>query len=321
MIEKPMDVLTAHPVRKGKRRKQAFREDLQSYLHTLGYEMTVEKGQFGSRNVVIGNPESAQYLVTAHYDTCATLPVPNLITPCNFGIYLAYQLFLVLVMFAFTGVGGSVMYLVTKDGGLAFWTAYVLLWVFLALLMAGPANRHNANDNTSGVVTVLEIARALPEAQRGEVCFVLFDLEEAGLLGSASYRKMHREQTNHQIVLNLDCVGDGDEILLFPTGKLRKDKEKMSTLRTLQASFGEKGITLREKGLSIYPSDQASFPYGVGIAALHRSKWAGLYMGRIHTSRDTILEEENVNILRTAILKLFGCGAAEIRKEMQYESV
>ena len=321
LIEKPMDVLTAHPVRKGKRRKQAFREDLQAYLQTLGYEMTVEKGGLGTQHLVFGNPESAEYLVTAHYDTCAALPFPNLITPCNFALYLLYQLLIVAMMFAVVLTGGFLVHLMTNHAFVAFWATYFLLLIFLALLMVGPANRSNANDNTSGVAAVLEIARSLPASQRKQVCFVLFDLEEAGLFGSASYRKAHKKQTDHQILLNLDCVGDGDEILLFPTGKLRKDTEKMNLLCRLETVCGEKSVTLRKKGFSLYPSDQANFPYGVGIAALHRSKWAGLYLGRIHTNRDTVLEEDNVNILRSAIVNLIGGSTEETRKELAHETV
>ena len=45
------------------------------------------------------------------------------------------------------------------------------------------------------------------------------------------------------------------------------------------------------------------FPYGVGICALKKSKF-GLYLGRIHTKKDTVLEETNVNILRSALTSL-----------------
>ena len=65
MIERPIDVLTAHPVRKGKKQKQAFREDVQAYVKSLGYECCVEKGSLGAKNVVIGDPKQAEYLVTA----------------------------------------------------------------------------------------------------------------------------------------------------------------------------------------------------------------------------------------------------------------
>ena len=84
----------------------------------------------------------------------------------------------------------------------------------------------------------------------------------------------------------------------------------MEALRTACGQFGTKSVALQEKGFSIYPSDQANFPYGVGIAAFRRNKWAGLYCSRIHTHKDTILEEENVNILREQMIKIL-CGAAE----------
>ena len=66
-----------------------------------------------------------------------------------------------------------------------------------------------------------------------------------------------------------------------------------------------------EKGFAYYPSDQKQFPYGVGIAAFRRSSWAGLYCSRIHTKKDTVLEETNVNILRAAIVSLITCSAVK----------
>ena len=67
---------------------------------------------------------------------------------------------------------------------------------------------------------------------------------------------------------------------------------------------------VHEKGFSANPSDQANFPYGVGICAL-RKKGKTLYLSRIHTPKDTILEETNVNILRAALITFITCGAAQ----------
>lgn len=302
MIKTPMDVLHVFPVRKTKKQKQMFRDAVIAYAKSLDYPAAVEAGNFGSRNVVIGDPETARYLVTAHYDTCACLLVPNYITPCNpFVFYLTkFAVWFCLILL------GSIMGAV---GGLLMGESWVSLFAALsvlgmvALMLLGPANKNNANDNTSGVVTLLEIARSLPENQRSKVCFVLFDLEEAGLIGSASYRKAHIKETDHQLIVNLDCVGDGDHILLFPTKKLKKDTKKLEPLYKCCGYFGAKSVLVRDKGTSIYPSDQKNFPYGVGVAAFHKGK-AGLYLSRIHTSKDTILEETNVNILRAAIVSM-----------------
>ena len=306
-----MDIDRLYPVRKSKKQKEGFRMDVQRYVNDLGYECSVEKGSMGANNLVIGDPDKAKYLITAHYDTPASIGIPNYITTCSFIPYIVYQIAVVGLFFLVAFVIGFAVMWLTEDTKLTFWAAYVSYFAVLLLMMFGPANRHNSNDNTSGIVTLLETARTLPENQRHKVCFVLFDLEEAGLIGSASYRKKHKKATDDQVVLNLDCVGDGDEIVFFPTAKLRKDEAAMAWLSRVYGKLGVKSIAQRKKGFSHYPSDQANFPKGVGICALRRSKWAGLYLSRIHTAKDTILDETNVNILRAALTTLVSNDAAK----------
>ncbi len=310
MLETPMDVLRQFPVRKTGKQKAAFRVALQSYAQRMGYSYREEKGHFGSRNLILGNPESASYLITAHYDTCAALPFPNLITPCNLFLFCLWQVALSAAIILLAVIAGTAAGMLTQDHPLGFWIGYLCFWMILVMIYVGPANRNNANDNTSGVVTVLEIARTLPENQRKKVCFVLFDLEEAGLIGSSCYRKKHTQEISRQLVLNFDCVGDGDCLMMFPTGRLKKDKNRMAVLETMVGKFGKKTLSIRKRGFSVYPSDQMCFPYGVGICALRKGR-LGLYLSRIHTRRDTVLENTNVNILRAAITSGICCEAAK----------
>lgn len=306
MLARPMDVLTAFPVRKSKAQKQAFRDAVQSYLEKMDYTVTTQQGSFGCRNLIIGDPETAKYLVTAHYDTCAGMPIPNFITPCNLLPYIAYQALLLLGIAIMAFAVGTFALVLTGSDAVCSIVAAATVWLAIGLMLFGPANKHNANDNSSGVVTLLEIARTMPENQRHKVCFVLFDLEEAGLIGSASYRKAYKHASENQLVLNLDCVGDGDYLRMFPTKKLKKDRKKLTSLYKACGYFGKKSLLVHEKGFSIYPSDQSNFPYGVGICALKKKKKT-LYMDRIHTSKDTILEETNVNLLRAAITTFITC--------------
>lgn len=310
MITVPMDILRQYPVRKSKKQKQAFRDDILHYATQLGYPASVEKGSFGSHNVILGDPEKAEYLVTAHYDTCARLPVPNLLTPCNFWAFLGYQLVLLVVIFVPALFISAAAGLITDSFEVGYFLYMALLWASIILMLVGPANPSNVNDNTSGVVTVLETAAKLPPELRKRVCFVLFDLEEAGLIGSSTYRSKHKSASDRQMVLNLDCVGEGDHILLFPTSKLKKDTAKMAALESCCIQQDGKEMQLRRKGFAFYPSDQAQFPYGVGIAALNDS-WAGLYLSRIHTPKDTILDYKNVNLLCTQLIALIGSVASE----------
>ena len=309
MIHTPMDVLHQFPVRKSGNRKQQFRDAVAEYVQKQGYCVTEEKGSFGCRNLVIGDPETASYLVTAHYDTCARLPFPNFLMPENLLIFALHQLALWLGIMLIAVLLGVVVGLTLGE---AFISPVSTMTVFaiLALMLIGPTNWNNANDNTSGVVTLLEILRSLPENQRSKVCFVLFDLEEAGLIGSACYRKAHKAATDRQLVLNLDCVGDGDYIRMYPTKKLKKDRKKLTGLYKACGYFGKKSVVVHEKGFGYCPSDHKSFPYGVGIIALNKHK-AGLYLGKIHTPQDTVLDETNVNILRAALISYISCGAAQ----------
>ena len=243
MLTRPIDILEQFPIRKSKIQKQEFRFAVQLYAEKMGYPVTMEKGSFGACNVLLGDPENARFLVTAHYDTCANMLMPNFITPCNVPVYLLCQLGLVLLialsaimlgiieglfLTAFNRLIGNNL----GDGWIIFLGLVVPslmgfnVIAIVLLLVFGPANKNNVNDNTSGIVTLLEIARTLPENQRHKVCFVLFDLEEAGLIGSASYRRKHKKASDNQIVLNLDCVGDGDHLRMFPTKKLRKKSKK-----------------------------------------------------------------------------------------------
>lgn len=309
MIENPMDVLKLFPIRKNKKQKQAFRDSVQSYVESLGYPVSIETRRFGPSNVVIGNPDTAKYLVTAHYDTPAALPLPNLITPCNVWTFLLYQ-FVIVGMFVLAAIiPGILAGILMNDPEFGSVIGMAVYWVLLAMMMVGPANKSNANDNTSGVVTVLETARSLPEEFRDQVCFVLFDLEEAGLVGSSAYAKKHKKEIKNQFVLNCDCVGDGDELMMFPNKKVKKNTQQITALRELCGSERSKSLALREKGFAYYPSDQKHFPYGVAFAAFRRSKWAGLYCDKIHTKKDTVLDENNVSFLRDKLIKLIVTAA------------
>lgn len=310
MIEKPIDVLQQHPVRKTRKQKKQFLQDIIHYAEKNGYACQIEKGSMGSKNLVIGNPDTAKHLITAHYDTCAALPFPNILFPCNFWMFLVTQIGLSFLLFLPAIAVAVVLSIFVKQHlyiGIAFWGILLLTVLYT---MYGYANRKNANDNTSGVVTLLEIMRSFPVCNRESVCYVLFDLEECGLVGSSSYRSMHKDETDNQIVWNLDCVGDGDNLILFPSRRLKSNESKLSLLNRCSTELATKSVSVRTSGFSFYPSDQKNFPYGVGIAALKNTK-CGLYVGRIHTWRDVILDETNVNILRAAIISAITCDGVQ----------
>lgn len=311
------DLVQQFPVRRSEQQKSDFRKAVTEYAQSLGYSVSQEKGSAKSVNLVIGDPQTAKYLVTAHYDTCARMLMPNFMIPFNLPMFILAQLvtvgLLLLVAFA---VGGAA-WLLGATRRAAYLLGAGVYWVALYLMLFGPANPNNQNDNTSGVITLLELARSLPELHRRKVCYVLFDKEEYGLIGSKSYRLAHKQETEHQIVLNLDCVGDGDALVLIPIGKARKNASLIQALKAASGQYGQKSIAVHDKGIRIINSDQSQFPFGIAIAAFRKSKWIGHYVSRIHTIKDTILDVTNVNTLRAYLSTLIANDAAVIRKEQE----
>ena len=310
MIESPMDVLRNHPVRRSGKQKRSFRDAVQSYAENQGYRVTVESGSLGSRNIVIGDPETARYLVTAHYDTPSAWWVSNRMTPCHLPLLILSQILLAVGLFLPTAAVTLLTAYLMPGTRMWYLTAVVMVWLTFFWMVFGPANPRNANQNTSGVVAVLEMMQSMPRNMRDRVCFVLFDLGELGMVGSGSYRKKHRYAVKIQTVLNLDCVGDGDNIMLFPDENVKQDHRLMELLCAMERSCGDKFIQVRREGFTFFPSDHRNFPRAVGICAL-RGKGRLASVVRIHTFRDKVLDYTNINILRACLVTLISSGAVE----------
>lgn len=292
------EILQNWQVRKTKRQKLAFIEMMQHSIPGLRVE---EGGFVRCRNLVLGDPDTAKLVFTAHYDTCARLPFPNFITPKNFLIYLLYNL---LIAVPFLALMLAVTALLAPRIGVAGLTLGILLGfgAMFYVFIFGPPNPHTVNDNSSGVLTLVEIIRRMSEEERAQCAFVFFDHEESGLLGSARFASRHRKTMKDRLLVNFDCVSDGDTFLFVQSGKARKAYG--AALRAAFAPAGSKDVCFESGWTAFYPSDQMNFPVAVGAAAMRKKKLLGLYMGRIHTPRDTVLQEENISFLAEGAQKL-----------------
>ena len=286
------EILDKYQVRKTNSQKTAFIAFLkEKYPH-----LHVEEGGFPRcRNLVVGDPARAKVIFGAHYDTCAVMPFPNLITPKNILFYILYSVLVCLPFLALGAAAAWLLSLVTDSALAMYWTFLSVYFAsFFGMMLFGRPNRHTVNDNTSGVITLCELMETLPPCMREQVCFVFFDHEENGLLGSKFFYKTHKTALKNTPVINFDCVSDGDHIMLVQSKPFLKQYRD-----TLKAAFAdEDGLTLHfeKSSTTLYPSDQGNFPTSVGVAALKRG-WVGLYLDRIHTLRDTVMKEENIRYL------------------------
>lgn len=291
------------PIRKTKLQKECFRNWVMDECVKLGYTAQVEtKGS--SNNVVIGDADKAEAIFTAHYDTPAVMPVPNFITPCNVLVYLLYQIVLTVAIFAVSGlVAGSLGWLakiIFGDGELAFWVGYlaelVSLFGLLGLMLFGPANKNNANDNTSGVAAVFALMEKLPAEQRSKAAFILWDNEEKGMLGSKAFAKEHPKLAHLALVVNLDCVGLGENIIMV-VNKLARKLPAVDTLEKAMQNTSGRAFQMFRSVSWLLNSDHKSFKCGVMVCACRKAKVLGYYTPYIHTGKDTVIDQENIPYL------------------------
>lgn len=281
-------ILSEYEVRKTAKQKRAFRRWLTPILQENGWSVREEKGSFGACNLLIGDPDTAKVIYTAHYDTCVRLPFPNFITPKSPALYVLYQIVLTFAIVLLAGIAAYLGNAILDPLG-----RLLGLYGVLFLLLAGPANPHNANDNTSGVVAVIELALAMPPELREKCAFVLFDLEEAGLYGSSGFANKHKNVKKNTLLVNMDCVSDGETMLFCFRKNSRKEVDRFRAAFVQDSRIRPEFLT---KGY-IYPSDQIFFSWGVGVSAMRSTKRGLLYMNRIHTKRDTVYREENIDWL------------------------
>ena len=118
----------------------------------------------------------------------------------------------------------------------------------------------------------------------------------------------HKTLAKQLLVVNFDCVSDGKNILFVVKKKAQYVKENLEAAFPSNSTYT---VDVATKG-AIYPSDQRNFERGIGVSALNKTKRGLLYMNKIHTKRDTVYDEENIEFLK--------CGAIELAKILNSET-
>ena len=291
-----IETLTAQfPIRRSKAQKAAFRAWFIQRAEELGYSARVEDVK-GHQNVVVGDPEQASAIFTAHYDTPAASFLPNVMTPRNKPFFWAYQMLQVGVLVALGFSVGVPLAVISGDDYTGFLAGYAVYMGCLALMIFGPANKHNVNDNTSGVAAVLETMAKVPAENRAKTAFILFDNEEKGCRGSKAYAKAHPAVKESGFLVNLDCVGDGDHILFISKEKNRELPQHTKLTAALSAQTGRTLHVFPMEG-SVLNSDQKNFNASAAVCACNEDKRLGFVCDRIHTGEDTVCDQANLDFL------------------------
>lgn len=250
------EVNARFPVRKSKVQKAQFRQYVLQKAQEMGYAARMEENKAicTNRNIVVGDVDKAKVLVTAHYDTPATVGLPNVMLPMNRLMFYLVQALIALVMVVFIFIPTGI---VKKLTGSIFCTEATLMESFAA---------------------------EKPE----EIAFVLFDNEEKGLLGASGLAKAHKQAAKETLVLNMDCIGVGEAMLMLVPKAAR---EKYPALGETARKSSGIPVVLGDMEKCNFSSDQKRFKLGVGICACRKKKHVGWYCSKIHTKHDTTYDE------------------------------
>jgi len=274
-----------HETRMWRGEKTAFLAQCVAGFRAMGYnedEITLREDKLipgvCSRNLLVGKPD-AELLITAHYDTPGRSGWGMALSPVV-GSTLSHAAVFTLMF----GVGA--LQRATKSRKLNTAMQLVNLAMLAGMFVKNP---HNHNDNTSGVLGVMRLAElVVNQPQLREKCaFVLFDHEEVGLLGSyafAKWRKKHCPGKTDNLVINLDCVGCGDELTVMT----KKKQHEMGQAVAKQLS------ATKIRGSN---SDHRPFKNGVSLLYQKRSLLGPLYIPHLHSKRDRVCDLEQLERL------------------------
>ena len=293
-------IMKSYQMRRTKKQKTAFIEMIQSRYSGLKVE---KGGLIGGRNLVMGDPETAEIVYTAHYDTVNTSIIPNIITPDKPVIRYLNTLLIIAPMVAVTLLASHAAEALGASEDMRRTVALAVYWLMFALIfLIGKPSAHTANDNTSGVLALCRMIDEMPEEKRSRAAFVFFDNEEYGCLGSGGFYRQHKAAMKDRLIVNLDCIGDGDNILL-----VLSKKHAAALDERVRGAFAETErfrVRITDSKKVNYTSDQKHFPVSVAVAAMNSHKRLGLYLNRIHTKRDTVCAPENIEYVSRCAMEL-----------------
>ncbi len=304
------EITALFPIRRTKEQKQAFRQWVTERIAGMGWTVRTEANARGhQQNLVVGDPEHAEVICTAHYDTPANILLPDLQIPRSFPVYLLHQMVLIIAMLGIAFLAGAAAGLATQSGDVMILTFFGAFVALMVVQLYGPANRHNVNDNTSGVAALMEAMADIPEDARDKVAFILFDNMEKGRKGSKAYAAEHQQMQYTAFVVNLDSVGVGDTFVAAVPSLVRQLPQYERLTDILQR--GGRDVRFHSAATTRSNSDFRSFKCGVGITAYRQVSGVGLYLGDLHTARDTHADEANIAFLAQALSALAAeCASA-----------
>lgn len=296
------EIYNQYPTRKDEIEKERFRNYVIEEVSKSNYDVEIETIK-KHNNVLIGDIQNAKIIFTAHYDTPATSFIPNYMFPRNKGLWMISHFTFPISLGVLSYIFG---YLITKQIEPLSLRIFLCIFIYLSLFFSSFylsmftfKNKHNKNDNTSGVSTILSL---IEKNDSKDIAFVLFDNEEKGLLGSKAFNEKHKEILKDKFIINFDCVGIGENVLIVVKDKAFKhDYYEYLKQSCVSNEYYHVLYFSNEEARS--NSDFRNFECAIGVMTCE-CKNNIYYVDKIHTNKDKEANINNIDFLVESFTKL-----------------
>jgi len=282
-----------------RKEKNKFLDTVEEKLTEYGYEF--ERKQFGniikSVNLETKTEQPPEFIFMAHYDTGPTIPFWLSWVMKLFGHnHLLLMCIFMWLLFRFAStVDIHSCYYISFDITLRT----LIMLTFLIILIP---NKKNFDDNTSGVISLLSLAKKCKENGIENVKFVFVDLEEVGLFGSREHKRyLEKEKliSSNCKIISIDCVGGvakfplivrnskSDYAKLFHD-EIQKEFEDCKSIHSF-IPFSDNYSFTKYGALNISFVNKAIVPGGYSLPNVHSSNDVHLNLPRIEKLTDTLL--------------------------------
>ncbi len=254
------EIHTHFPARYTSAQKQDFISWCKGYFLEFGYDVTV-RNEGGGTNLFVGDLAQSQIVLSSHYDT-ALKHRKSFYSTCENAWFPRIRQYFSCIKSALT--------------------------------CRRTYNPFNANDNTSGVATLLSVAAEKPNG----VCYLLTDGEESGAYPARTFAKKNEREMQNKLFVSLDCVGKGDDFAVVYY-RLYNRKYAQRLADSLRGEYGAEAV--QPKGA--FPTDAEHFLKAVCISCFLRDQKGHRYFTDVHTPRDNEICAQNLDDLSNALCR------------------
>lgn len=303
-------------IRRSNEQKEKFRKYIQSEFKTMGYNLIVDDKTSSNKNLVTDN-KNFKMVVMAHYDTpnkTNLLDLINIARRLNIFGRVFPKLNRALNRITLATVIGLTAYIIKKNFNESI--LYTYISVLMMILLIGVIqvlffqNKNNFNDNTSGILALLLLAYKLKNTKlKEDILFLFLDNEEKGCKGSKEIYKSGKYNFKNKPVINLDCIGSGDTLIISYNKKSDLVDKFISDLKyKLEIDFlniGIKSLSLKKFMKSDYINFKESNAISLGIYKKYPFNYI---LSNIHTNRDINIDFGYIELISNEIYSVINKG-------------